>query len=232
MCPHRHRIWLLDLDNTLHDAGATVFPRISEAMTAYMARELDMTLEAAAALRVSYWRRYGATLLGLVKHHGIDAAHFLHETHAMDDLHTIIRRNHALVHLLQRLPGRLVLVTNAPRDYAWRILRALGVHRLLDDVFTVESMRFAGRLQPKPSRPMFRRLIASLRVPANRCVLVEDSIENLRRARAVGLRGVLITEFVHRGGARRAVARAAGSRKLAVPVRSVTDLRRLRWEHD
>ena len=32
------RVWLLDLDNTLHDAMAVVFPRIDTAMTDYMAR--------------------------------------------------------------------------------------------------------------------------------------------------------------------------------------------------
>ena len=35
----------------------------------------------AARLREHYWSRYGATLLGLVRHHGVKAAHFLEQTH-------------------------------------------------------------------------------------------------------------------------------------------------------
>ena len=62
------RVWLFDLDNTLHDASAAAFGPLTEAMTAYIARELSLDPEAAAALRVQYWRRYGATLLGLIRH--------------------------------------------------------------------------------------------------------------------------------------------------------------------
>ena len=37
-------------------------------------------------LREHYWQRYGATLLGLVRHHGTDPEHFLHHTHQIPDL--------------------------------------------------------------------------------------------------------------------------------------------------
>lgn len=223
----RRRVWLLDLDNTLHDALAHVFPRINVAMTRYIERELNVLTPEAERLRTLYWQRYGATLLGLVRHHGIDADHFLHETHGMDDLHSVVRRDHRLVHLLQRLPGHRVLVTNAPRAYATVVVRALGIHRLLDDIVTIESMQFNGRLQPKPSRPMFRRLVARQRVHVSQCVLVEDSIENLRQAKAVGMQGVLVTGFGHRGDERRARVRAIGARRFARQLSSVTQLRRL-----
>src|SRR5690606_24636294 len=62
-------VWLLDLDNTLHDAMPDVFPRIHRSMIEFVASELSMSLEDADALRTRYWRRYGATLLGMVRHH-------------------------------------------------------------------------------------------------------------------------------------------------------------------
>ncbi|MCZ7560025.1 MAG: hydrolase [Burkholderiaceae bacterium] len=172
-------LWLLDLDNTLHDAMSVVFPRINVAMTEYLARELELEHEAANALRMQYWRRYGATLLGMIRHHGTDPHHFLRETHPFPDLRTIVRRDMRLAHALRRLPGRRIVVTNAPLHYASEVVRALGIRSHIESIVSIEAMSFAGRLQPKPSRPMLRRLVASLRVPASRCVLVEDSVVNL-----------------------------------------------------
>src|SRR5690606_8958731 len=124
-------------------------------------------------------------------HHGVDPHEFLRETHPFPDIDRIVRRDHRLAAALRRLPGRRIVVTNAPVHYASRVVAALGVARLIDGLVSIESMRFAGRIQPKSSRPMLRRLAARLRVPAHRCVLVEDSVENLYAARAVGMRTVL-----------------------------------------
>src|SRR5690606_2022969 len=59
------RVWLLDLDNTLHAATLHAFPRINEAMSRYVAELLGLPEDEADALRTRYWQRYGATLLGL-----------------------------------------------------------------------------------------------------------------------------------------------------------------------
>jgi putative hydrolase of the HAD superfamily len=220
------RVWLLDLDNTLHDALSVVFPRINAAMTEYLARELELEPEAANALRMQYWRRYGATLLGMIRHHGTDPHHFLRETHPFPDLHTIVRRDARLVQALRRLPGRRIVVTNAPLHYASQVVRALGIHSQIESIVSIEAMSFAGRLQPKPSRPMLRRLVASLRVPASRCVLVEDSVVNLAGARHVGLRTVLVTGISHRSHHPSRRARAGSSRRIDVQVQSVAHLPR------
>ena len=87
-------VWLLDLDNTLHDAMPVVFPRINLAMTEYVARTVGLPHAEASELRVHYWRRYGATLLGMVRHHGVDPHDFLRETHPFPDIHRIVRRDH------------------------------------------------------------------------------------------------------------------------------------------
>jgi putative hydrolase of the HAD superfamily len=219
-------VWLLDLDNTLHDAMRVVFPRINVAMTDYVARRLGLSAADADALRVHYWRRYGATLLGLVRHHGVDAHEFLRETHPFPDIDRIVRRDHRLAAALRRLPGRRVVVTNAPVHYASRVLAALGVVRLIDGLVSIEGMRFAGRMQPKPSRPMLRRLAASLRVAPHRCVLVEDSVENLDAARAVGMRTVLVTGIGHGHRHPAARPRAGLGRRMDVQVHDFVQLPR------
>ena len=72
--------WIFDLDNTLHNAMVHVFPRINRAMTQYVQTHLNLDEADANALRLAYWKRYGATLLGLIRHHHTDPAHFLWHT--------------------------------------------------------------------------------------------------------------------------------------------------------
>lgn len=220
-------VWLLDLDNTLHDAMPHVFPRIDRAMTDFVARRLGLADHEASALRVHYWQRYGATMLGMIRHHGVDAHEFLRETHPFPDLHEIVARDHGLRDALRRLPGRKIVVTNAPGAYALAVVRRLGIAPLLDGVIAIESMRFAGRYLPKPSRAMLARIVARLRVAPRRCVLVEDSAQNLASARACGLRTVLVTGLSHRraGGHRR--PRAGLGRRIDVQVQSSCQLPRI-----
>lgn len=185
-------IWFFDLDNTLHDAAHAIFAAIDSRMTAYVERHLDVDHAEADRIRRHYWLRYGATMLGLVRHHGVDPHHFLRETHDFEVVE-LLRAERGLERLFARLPGRKVLLTNAPARYAGAVVRALAIHRHLGAHYTIESMRVHGSFRPKPSRSMLRSMLARERVPAGRAVLVEDSALNLRAARAVGLRTVLVT---------------------------------------
>ena len=104
------------------------------------------------------------------------------------------------------------------------------VKTLVDDgrrVIAIESMRFAGRFLPKPSRSMLAKLIARLRVPRSCCVLVEDSPENLRAARACGLATVLVTGVAYRRHAVARRPRAGRGRRIDVQVQSIWDLPRI-----
>lgn len=192
----RRPVWLLDLDNTLHDALTHIMPRIDRAMTDYVMTHLSVNEVQANLLRLQYWQRYGATLLGMVRHHGVDATHFLRETHPFPDLPLLVRKDLRLLHLLRRLPGRKIVLTNAPQAYAAGVIRALGIGPALDGVLTIEDMQHAGRLMPKPSRPMLRKVLARLRLPAQSCVLVEDTVDNLRAARHCGVRTVWVSGIV------------------------------------
>lgn len=201
----RRLVFFFDLDDTLHDASHAIFRQIDHRMTDYVERHLDVDRDEANRLRTHYWRRYGATLLGLVRHHAVDATHFLHETHDFD-VASLVRAERGLTRLFARLPGRKVLLTNAPMAYASEVLRALAVHRHFGSRYTIEKMRVHGSFRPKPSRLMLRAMLARERVRAADAVLVEDSSVNLKAARSLGFRTVLMT----RHATRRSVCGAAG----------------------
>lgn len=192
--------WFFDLDNTLHDASHAIFPAINANMNRYIAQVLaDAGLPSDSAsvnaARISYWQRYGATLLGMVRHHQIRPADFLLQAHCFDNLTSMIRAEVGLVHALRRLPGHKILLTNAPHRYASQVVRHLGLHRQFTRSITIETMRVHGQLRPKPSRSMLRHLLAKKRLLPSRCVLVEDTIDNLKSARQLGLRTVWVTRY-------------------------------------
>jgi putative hydrolase of the HAD superfamily len=203
-------VWLFDLDNTLHDASHAAFGEMHVAIGDYVVRHLGITIEEANALRHRYWLRYGATMLGLVRHHGIRADHFLEETHRLPGLEERLRTSAHDRAAVARLRGRKVILTNAPRDYAMRVLRRLGFANLFDAVVTIEDMTMFGIPRPKPDARMLRRLVARLRVPASRCVLVEDTLQHLKAARSLGMRTVWMQRYL--GGGTRGL-RLGGTNK-------------------
>ncbi len=183
------RTWLFDLDNTLHDAGPHILPHINRAMTEYVAQQAGLGLIEASALREDYWRRHGATLLGLMRDYGTDPAHFLHHTHQFDDLAAMVVYQRPLRQMLRRLPGAKIVFSNAPRDYAEAVLDIMGVGQAFAAVCSIETMRF----RPKPGMHGFLRVLRRHRLDPTRCILVEDSAENLRTARRLGMRTVWIS---------------------------------------
>ena len=181
--------WVFDLDNTLHDATPHIFPHINRSMTAYLQEHLLLDEAGASELRVKYWHRYGATLLGLMRHHGTDPDHFLHATHQFPELHRMVVGERAAVETLRRLPGRKILFSNSPAHYAHAVLDILGLSPFFDAVYAIEQVRY----QPKPLPAGFRRLIANEQVHPQRAVMVDDSLPNLRAARLLGMKTVWVS---------------------------------------
>jgi putative hydrolase of the HAD superfamily len=181
-------VWLFDLDNTLHNASPHIFPHINRSMTCYLEQHLGLGLDEANALRMQYWHRYGATMLGLMRHHGTDPDHFLVETHRFDRLHEMMVFERALRGMLRALPGRRIVFSNAPRHYAEAVLEIMGVRRLFEDVVGIEDLDY----HPKPGIRAYRSLLQRRRLNAAQCIMLEDSAVNLRTAKRLGMRTVLV----------------------------------------
>jgi putative hydrolase of the HAD superfamily len=184
VCP----TWIFDLDNTLHDAEPHIFPHLNRSMTAYLETHLGLGSDDANAVRMRYWQRYGATLLGLIRHHDMEPSHFLRETHRFEELHRMVVRHPLLRSVLNRLPGRKLVFSNSPVHYSLAVLGLLRVADLFDDVFSIEHTGY----QPKPDRRGFLRLLRKHRLHPRRCVMVEDSLANLKTAKRLGMRTVWV----------------------------------------
>jgi len=192
------RVWLFDLDDTLHNASHRAFKELNASMATYMVTYLGLTDEEAAALRNRYWARYGATLTGLQRHHGVKPAHFLRETHELPGLEAHLHGHAHDLAALRRLRGRKLLMTNAPRSYAERVLAAIGLSRVFERLICVEDMQFFGHSRPKPDARMFRVVLARLRLRPAQCVLVEDTLIHQKSARGLGLKTVWMQRWIRK----------------------------------
>ena len=157
------RVWLFDLDNTLHNATPHIFPHINRSMRQYIERHLGVDESEASRIRQDYWLRYGATLRGLMRHHGTDPNHFLRETHQFLDLRRMLDFQKPMLHTLRKLPGKKILFSNAPRHYTDAILEMTGLDRCFAAIYSVESLRF----QPKPMLAGFRTLLCAEHLDPN-----------------------------------------------------------------
>ena len=88
------------------------------------------------------------------------------------------------------------MLTNAPNSYSTEIVRRLKLHNHFSHHVAIEHMHVHGQLRPKPSKLMLRRLLRKHGIAAQRCILVEDTLANLRTARQLGLRTVWVTQYL------------------------------------
>jgi putative hydrolase of the HAD superfamily len=167
---------------------------MNKAMTQYIMNTLNVDEHHAFRLRQHYWRIYGATLKGLMRHHGVDPYHFLCETHDNMDLENMVSETKKLRHCINRLKGRKVIFTNAPMNYAIRVLNVLGIADLFTVVFSVESTKF----HPKPSVRGFQQLLHVIKAKASDCVMMEDNLPALMTAKRMGMKTVWISKSLQK----------------------------------
>ncbi len=179
-------VWVFDLDNTLYPADHTIFDTIGDRMTAYIARHVGVSPEAALALRERYHDGYGATVIGLVKNHGVDAEDFLDNVH--DTPLDGVAPDPELAALIGALPGRRIVFTNGARSYAHRIIAQLGLTDVFERIVALEDVG----LIPKPERQAYERLVALCGFDPRRAAMIEDHARNLEAAAAMGFATVLV----------------------------------------
>lgn len=180
------RDWVFDLDHTLYPASSQLFVQLEANMERYLMRELNLSHEAAALRRASYWRQHGTTLAGLMHHHGTDPHHYLDEVQDID--FSVLEPNPTLQQAIMALPGRKIVYTNGSRSYAHHAIKALGLHSTFDMVFGVDDADFVS----KPHASAFDLVFAKADLAHHQAAMFEDDPRNLEIPFALGLKTVLI----------------------------------------
>ncbi|MDP2740086.1 MAG: pyrimidine 5'-nucleotidase [Pseudorhodobacter sp.] len=176
--------WVFDLDNTLYPPSARLFDQIEVRMTAFVMQALGVTRPEADRLRQDYWLRYGTTLAGLMREHGVDPGPYLTEVHDISLAH--LAPDPKLRAAISALPGRRFVFTNGCAPYAERVLEARGLSGCFDGVYGVEHAGF----HPKPDAAAFATVFALAGVAPANGAMFEDDPRNLAIPFDLGMRTV------------------------------------------
>ncbi len=178
--------WVFDLDNTLYPHHLNLWHQVDVRIRDYIVGLLKVTHDEAFRLQKDYYKRYGTTLRGLMKEHGLEPDEFLEIVHQID--YSPLTPNPALGLAIEELPGRKLILTNGTRNHAGEVLRRLGIDKHFEDIFDIKS----AELEPKPNAVVYERFLARHKVDPRTAVLFEDLARNLEVPHALGMTTVLV----------------------------------------
>ncbi|MEX2208890.1 MAG: pyrimidine 5'-nucleotidase [Myxococcota bacterium] len=178
-------VLLLDLDETLYPRGNGVLERIDARINAYLREKVGIAADQVDGLRQRLRNEHGTTMRGLEAHYDVDVDGYLSVVHRVD-LSDLLAPAPELRGLLERLPGRKAVFTNAPQHHAEQVLRLLELGNAFEAVLTLEDLA----LLPKPDPRAYAAVTTRLGVRSADCVFVDDTRANLIGARQSGMRTV------------------------------------------
>jgi len=179
---------IFDLDDTLYSRDNGMMQEVGRRIQTWLCNHLGLTWEEAIAVRRDYFLRYGTTLGGLIAKHDVDVHDYLAFVHDVP-VEKYLDPDPALAAMLASIPLRKAIYTNSSSEYAWRVLRTLGVAEYFEQVIGIEEVG----LRNKPYRDAYEHMLALLGAQGSECIMVEDAARNLRPAKALGLTTVLVS---------------------------------------
>ena len=190
---------IFDMDGTLYQfpddipfSSSPLGEAVKENIISFIAKEFKLLDNEARQKYSEIQTKYnGEISLGLEKEHGIDRMRFFEENWGIDP-ENIITSEPNLKEELERLDIRCILLTAAPRIWAKRVLKYMGISTVFDDqMYTGEpDVR-------KPSPEAFRIITTKLGLDASTVVSIGDQeYSDIIPAKEVGMRTVRIGKGV------------------------------------
>eukprot|EP00405_Crypthecodinium_cohnii_P026508 CAMPEP_0206494710 /NCGR_PEP_ID=MMETSP0324_2-20121206/47928_1 /ASSEMBLY_ACC=CAM_ASM_000836 /TAXON_ID=2866 /ORGANISM="Crypthecodinium cohnii, Strain Seligo" /LENGTH=239 /DNA_ID=CAMNT_0053978493 /DNA_START=71 /DNA_END=786 /DNA_ORIENTATION=- len=194
---------IFDLDDTLYPVSNGFSDlRNTDVICGFMIEKLGFTDRAAALeVRHAYFKRYHSSMKGLkvacdegktpLPFREEDLAAYFAERCEFERLKPDPSIKEVLMSL-KEAGLKLAVYSNAPRRYVQRCLLQLELDTCFEEsaVFGVEDALPAC----KPEREAFEYVLKALNTTANRTVMVEDSMKNVRACHDMGMQTVLIVE--------------------------------------
>ena len=178
---------IFDLDDTLYSRDTGLMREVGHRIQLWLHNHLGLSWEQATVLRREYYQCYGTTLGGLVAEHDVDAHDYLAFVHDIP-VEEYLAPIPALSAMLASIPLRKAIYTNATSEYSWRVMNVLGVAGHFERVVGIEHVGLRG----KWCQDAYKRALALLGAQGPECVMVEDTVRNLRPAKDLGLATVLL----------------------------------------
>ncbi|MEX0788361.1 MAG: pyrimidine 5'-nucleotidase [Anaerolineales bacterium] len=181
-------VLFLDVDDTLYPRTNGLWQAIGERILGYLTDRVGLTSAEAERVRASYLERYGTTLSGLIRHHGVDPLDYLRVVHNLP-LREYLSPDPRLRCLLEGISSRKVIFTNAHREHVERVLACLEVEDTIDQIVDLLALRMFNKPDPNAYRIVLE--LAGDPDPV-RCGMVDDRLRNLLPASRLGVYTVLV----------------------------------------
>lgn len=172
----------IDLDDTLYPPEKGVWDAIGEKINEYMETRVGIAAEDVPTLRESLYRTYGTTLRGLMITRGIDPVDYLKFVHDIP-LKKFLHPAPEIRQILLKYPLRKIILTNADRNHALRVLKVLELDGVFEQIIDIMDML----PYCKPLPEAFKKALEKAGSPqATECIYLDDNVSNLRAAKALG----------------------------------------------
>jgi len=178
---------LFDLDDTLYSKETGLMAAVGQRIHEYMQERLGLDPVTARDLRRHYLQTYGTTLKGLQVHYNIDTDDYLFYVHDVP-LDDYLKPDEALDRALTEIQAEKIVFTNATTEHARRVLRFLGVEHHFSRIVDLRATNYENKPQPGA----YRCVLDTLGARPEECLIVEDSVRNLRPAKEMGMVTVLV----------------------------------------
>jgi putative hydrolase of the HAD superfamily len=178
---------LFDLDDTLYSRETGLMTAIGERIHQYIQEKVGLDTVEARELRRHYLQTYGTTLRGLQIHYNIDTDDYLIYVHDVP-LGDYLKPDQSLDRALTEIQAKKIVFTNATTEHARRVLRFLGVEHHFNCIVDLRAANY----ENKPRPGAYRCVLDILGAKPEECLIVEDSVRNLRPAKEMGMVTVLV----------------------------------------
>ncbi|MGD0003368.1 MAG: pyrimidine 5'-nucleotidase [Anaerolineaceae bacterium] len=178
----------LDLDDTLYPPSAGIWSAIGVRIDLFMVERLHLPAGQVPALRRQLFSQYGTTLRGLVVTMNIDPVDYLDFVHDVP-VERMLQPDARLREILTGLLPRKVILTNADRKHAGRVLDALKVTDCVDQI--IDILDITPYCKPQAGAFECALRMAGEEDPAQ-CALIDDGLPNLATARQLGFHTVRV----------------------------------------
>lgn len=183
------RRWWLDYDGTVYPSSHPLTEAVDRRITDWVARARGVSREEADTLRRRLYREHGNTLRGMMRESDADPHAYLDFVFDLPD--ALMPPPDPLVErFLRGLEHPATVFTNARTDYVRRGLAAMGLGAGLGAIHDIES--FGWRAKPEPE--LYLEVLHREQAQPHDVVFVDDRMDNLVPARALGLDTVLVDE--------------------------------------
>ena len=184
----RFNTFFFDLDETLYPANSGIWMLIRERINAFMRERMGFPPEQIETLREKYFQEFGTTLRGLQANYQVDMEDYLAFVHNVP-LQPPLHPDPVQRAVIERLPGRRFIFTNADCAHADRVTRAVGLDGLFEACIDVHAI--APYCKPMPES-FDLALKAAGSPPPQQCVLLDDQPRVTRAARRLGIFSILV----------------------------------------